>query len=118
MTDLRRRLVEGDPLRNEATLAPPDVTRIRRRVIDAATAQPFVHQWTVSVSVAVVLLLVVAAGVGVTRSRLAGEPRSAALVEKPIAAGAPHQPLRRQLQFATPGGTRVIWIFNDAFDAR
>jgi hypothetical protein len=25
---------------------------------------------------------------------------------------------RRQLQFATPGGTRIIWVFNSEFEMR
>jgi hypothetical protein len=25
------------------------------------------------------------------------------------------EPARRQLQFATPGGTRIIWVFNPDF---
>jgi hypothetical protein len=54
------------------------------------------------------LLTAVTAGVFVTTSQ--------PMVEQPIPAVT--SPAVRQLQFATPGGTRIIWQFNPEFTLR
>jgi hypothetical protein len=115
MTDLTTLLKDGDPVREDGELAPNDAQRMRRAIVAAAfEPSPSRTPWQRPLAIAAVgaLLIVVAtvAGHGVFLHR---EPIQAtttdpvALVGEGGGAGE-----RRQLQFATPGGTRIIWIFD------
>ena len=115
MKDPSSLLRAADPLRNEAEqqeLAAADAQAIRRAMlaaIPAATARPV---WRRPVPLAAAAALI--AGVsGIVGDRLltrpAVEPLAGSL-EAPLAEGDAE---RRQLQFATPGGTRIIWVFDD-----
>jgi len=92
-----------------------DAERIRRAMV-AATPQAPQRHWLNS--------LVFAGGLAVALALIVGRwPTTPAA---PVGPAAPQAletssgetPQRRQLQFATPGGTRVIWVFDSKFEMR
>ena len=111
MRALNDLLRDGDPLTDDPGLSPVEARVIRRLVVDAANEREadnlFAHQ---PLAITAVVMLMIALGI-TTGRRLPGErttftPRSTT----PIASEE-----RRQLQFATPGGTRIIWTFDPEF---
>ena len=109
MSSMKERLQSADPVAHEPPLSNEAVQQMRDALLTAASTprlQPVSWRrraWAVAGAAAV---LVTAAGVrhwtGGDDIRLAPAGITAARVET-----AP-----RQLQFATPSGTRVIWVFN------
>jgi hypothetical protein len=114
MTELRRHLQEGDPLRREPALAREDMERMRRIVVTAARGE---RRRVSPIALVLVTGLSCVAALGVWT---VGEtPRSGATSATLLTAEIPSpRAERRQLQFATPGGTRVIWVFNSQFQER
>jgi hypothetical protein len=108
MTTLQARLREDDPA--EAELPDADVQEMRRLVV-AAAGPAAVSAWTLPpVAVAALVALMVGGGL------LAGRRAAERDVVVPIAPEAPPRGgERRQLQFSTPGGTRIIWVFDSEF---
>jgi hypothetical protein len=82
----------------------PERARAMRRIIIAvaADAEPLPSPWPLRVAAAGVMLAFLTAG--------AGEHRTPSGAADPVRAGE-----RRQIQFATPGGTRIIWELNPDF---
>lgn len=115
MTDIRTSLIEHDPLTAEPVLPQPDVEAIRRRML-TARPMPAPGGWTWTMTLAAALTAIVVAGVSVTSRTGLGHADAPARTG--FAAGADVTSTRRQLQFATPGGTRVIWVFNADFETR
>ena len=111
MTDLTTILKDGDPVRVEEGLGPANADRMRRRVIAATVEAERVRTpWHRPFAVAAVAVLLVIAGT--IRSHQTVAPTIAA--EDPFAmSGSSAGTERRQLQFSTPGGTRIIWIFDE-----
>jgi len=113
MTDLTRLLKDADPVRQDGQLGTDQAQRIRRTVLAALPEQsPVRTPWHRPFALAAVALLVLALGTmaghrALTRS--VPVPPAADLAVVDGQGGGE----RRQLQFATPGGTRVIWIFDD-----
>jgi hypothetical protein len=106
MKTLADQLRDGDPLADGDRLSATDVAEMRRRVLVAIPdGPPRVPFWSRAAAVTAAVLLALAAGAG-TVERTPTPP------ETPAAA-APPEP--RQLQFATPGGTRIIWVFDPDF---
>jgi acyl-CoA reductase-like NAD-dependent aldehyde dehydrogenase len=114
MPDLKTLLTEGDPVRNEGELSPADASRMRRLIV-AATAGPSVARtpWQRPFAIAAVGALVAVVGAIAGHRRIV-DPVPATQATEPLAAigGSSIADERRQLQFATPGGTRIIWIFD------
>lgn len=114
MTDLKTLLTEGDPVRNEGELSPADASRMRRLIV-AATAEPSVARtpWQRPFAIAAIGALVAVVGTIAGHRRIV-DPVPAPQATEPLAAigGSSIADERRQLQFATPGGTRIIWIFD------
>jgi hypothetical protein len=116
MKDLKQLLTDADPVTRELGLSSIDAHAMRRSIVAAAAAAnepkvspawwpgPFV------MAAAIAACLVVGVSIGV---RLDREPRSVA--QKPSTAAGP-QGARRQLQFVTTGGTRIIWTFHEDFE--
>lgn len=110
MNHLKQQLLAGDPLAREAELAAADVLRIWQTVLLEARSQPVTTQngWLgtllVAGTVAACLLLAVAIGM---RLDVGGRP----VAPHPVAATP-----ARQMQFAAPGGTRIIWTFHQELD--
>ena len=109
MKDWVSALREGDPA--AAGELGRDEAAAMRRVVVAAAREDCrrVAWWPQACALAaVVALMVVASAVGARQ--IADERRA------PASAGAPFDSSeRRQLQFSTPGGTRIIWVFNSEF---
>jgi hypothetical protein len=113
LPDVRTLLNDGDPLREGEGLAPVDVERMRRVIVSAAQeSAPVRTPWLRPFAItAVGALLVVVASM--TGDRVVIAPAPAPATPDPLAAvGGGGDGERRQLQFATPGGTRIIWIFD------
>jgi hypothetical protein len=109
MNTIHQHLRAADPLAHEPPLSPVHVARMREVVMSAAIDAPAVRvPWFAVAATA----LAVVAGLFVTRS----EP-AATSAESRVANGIGAVSLR-QLQFATPGGTRVIWMFNPELELR
>jgi len=115
MTDVGKWLRDADPVAHPGDdaegLSPLDAQAMRRAMLTSIDARRTTRLlWPHPLAIAATIALTLAAGVGVGR-RLP-PPREAPAIAQVAAAPA----ARRQLQFATPGGTRVIWVFNPEFE--
>lgn len=104
MESLGRRLTAGDPAAKDHSLSAEDAARIRQAILAAAPATG--TGFSLAVPLAVALLFLSAGSAWMVRY-VAPAERPAATAQRP-----------RQLQFATAGGTRIIWIFNPDLDVR
>ena len=106
--DVSELLREGDPIRREPALSPAEVERMRRRIVAASPPISQTVWWPrpILLGTAVALTLTTGAAVGT----LLWEPE--AIVSPPARTEAVE---RRQIQFETPGGTRVIWTLSSDF---
>ena len=113
MKDVRETLRDADPLRVEPALSAEEAERMRQTVLDAAVVPPTGSRvWQRAVALAALVVMLIGAGAIVGR-RLA--PRVPPATPD-AAAPAPGDPGERlQVQFATPGGTRIIWTINPQF---
>ena len=121
MTTWKDRLREADEV-STRELTPQDAQRLRRTVLAAAAAATRrQYRWSlpfaltagslVAASVALVLTTVMASS-----GAHAGAPGDhAAAIDQP---GGPAEAGPRQLHFATPGGTRIIWVFDADFEVK
>ena len=108
MTDLHTRLRDADPLRFEQGLDGPAREAMRRAVVAAAEAKPAaVRYWRQSFALAAVAVVAV---VGASAAYRFAEQRASRGV---VADAAPSPPT--QVQFRTPGGTRIIWTLDPSF---
>jgi hypothetical protein len=112
MNEWETLLRDGDPIAREPAMTDDEVERMRRHLL-AAHVEPRPERL-----VARLALAATAALAALTATWwIHGAPR--APQERPsLQAADDANPVRRQLQFATPGGTRVIWIFDSNFDVR
>jgi hypothetical protein len=102
-------LREGDPAA-DAQLPAPDAQRMRRVVVAAAREpRPLPFSWYQPLAMAALVVIMIGLGA------LVGQ-RAEWEATRPTAAGMHEGAERRQLQFVTPGGTRIIWTFNSEFD--
>ena len=121
MKDVGQWLRDADPLgpldngREDPGLSTADAHAIRRAMwtaLDTRTPAPL--WWPHPLAIAATVALTLATGVIVGRRlpppRNAPDPTAMAHAD-----GAALDGGLRQLQFATPGGTRVIWVFNPDF---
>jgi len=128
MSDWRTRLREADP-GADAAMAPAQVDRMRHVVMSAArtvkTGTPMV--WSRPFAMITVALVVVCVGAVMSVREIPGGGLQMPEVIKAritanAAAPAETEPVsegeRQQLQFATPGGTRIIWVFDSQFDVK
>jgi hypothetical protein len=118
MTDVGSRLRDADPLAHEGSLSPADAQAIRHQMVaTAAEADTRLTAWQPTlIAVAVVVTLAATASLARWRSgpsRPSASPDGGLTASDPLAG---QSPVRRQLQFATPGGTRVIWVFDSRFE--
>lgn len=114
MKNIRALLTEADPLRSEPEMSDADAARMRRVVVSSGReAQAGPGFWASALAVAAVVILMVVAGA------LAGRRLPARESSVPDESAAVMQPAeRRQLQFATPGGTRIIWTLDPEFQLK
>jgi hypothetical protein len=114
MKDLRAVLEAADPLRGEPSLATTDARDMRRRVLVAAEA-PVLMAFPRALAVAALVTVMIVAGVAAGRRFAAVNPPRAA---DEAGMKLPGDGERRQVQFATPGGTRIIWTIDPNFHMR
>jgi hypothetical protein len=112
MKGVRSLLDEADPLRREPELSESDVARMRSVVVNAARHSHVAPRFGSSVF-AVAALLVFAVIAGTLGGRNGPTRQASSPIEPAIAQSANGE--RRQVQFATPGGTRIIWTIDPAF---
>jgi hypothetical protein len=114
MKTLSEWMREGDPLLRDPSLSEAEATAIRRRVVGEAIGRTAGHvAWRDTLAVAAAVALMVA--VGVTTGRRLPPPAVPSTGTDDESAR-PAEP--RQLQFATPGGTRIIWTFDPEFNLK
>jgi hypothetical protein len=112
MTDLRTLLHAALGNEEDERLTPDEAAAMRRVVIGAAreSAGESPRIWFAPLAVAATVVAMVAVGVAIGGRFDATATRA---VPNDVDAPATQTPDRaRQLQFSTPGGTRIIWILN------
>jgi hypothetical protein len=122
MKNLRELLQESDPVRDGPGLSATDAREIRRAMLGAMETMPSLFfPRTLPVAALVVVMIVAGATAG---RRLTAPPavqtangRGDAETGAP-GAGRDSTVERRQVQFATPGGTRIIWTIDPNFQMR
>jgi len=111
--DWRARLQAGDPAL-DGGLDMEAAAEMRRRILTAvhqAAAQPWL--WPRPLLVAATLALTIAGGAAAGRQLT--PPADSRATTRAAVKGAEALDERRQLQFSTPGGTRIIWVFDPQF---
>ena len=118
MDDLKAALRGGDPVARGSGLSAADAAAIRRAVIAAADAQErMVAPWPRPIFLAATLAAAVIVGLAAGMGRpWSGRTPARLHSMASQAASASSVAERRQLQFATPGGTRIIWVFDTEFN--
>jgi len=123
MNHWKDRLLEADrALTSE--LSAEETQRLRRSVVaEAASAVRSRHRWSLPFLLTAGSLT--AASAALVLSAITALPGAAAPPAGDLAvAGAippetsPVGGSRQQLQFATPGGTRIIWVFDAEFEVK
>ena len=128
MTDWRTALHEVAASDEDERLSPDDALAMRRVVVAAVVAprkeRPIVP-WIAPLALAATVVLMIAVGIvggrRIDQALPAGDASSnAARIEGTAAADAagPGGGSQRQLQFLTPGGTRIIWVFNSDLELK
>ncbi len=112
MNDWRTALRETDPAAH-AQMSNEDAQAMRRAVLSAvpshaARSRTWLQPLLLAATVAVMIATGAAAGHRASLESAGGS------MDAMAAAG--DVPETRQLQFATPGGTRIIWTFNSALN--
>jgi hypothetical protein len=121
MKNLADILREGDPAA-DSELSPMQVDAMRRVVLDGARRPPNLIDvvrtpWHQPLAMATMVALMIAAGI-VTGRRLAIEDAEVPVGRGPETVRTAPAEQRRQLQFSTPGGTRIIWVFDPEFSMK
>lgn len=110
MKDLTQQLLDGDPLARESGLSALDAQSIRQRIlVEARTAPAETVSWwprSLAVAGALAVCLLLAIGIGIRLN----------VNESRVVQPAAQSQTTRQLQFAAPGGTRIIWTFHQELD--
>jgi hypothetical protein len=115
MNDVRDWLKAEDPVVSEPPLSAVDAQRMRRAVVSAGESyQPSFGDWARGSWAVATVFVALTIAVSVSRWSKPWEDLRPAN-DAPITAQ-PEAGVRRQLQLIAPGGTRVIWIFNDEFN--
>jgi hypothetical protein len=115
MRDVGDLLREGDPIAREGGMSAGDISRMRRAVVAAADHESAMTAWWPRpILVAATVAVTIVAGVIVGRRLPSHDAAIADLAREPSSRTAASAE-RRQLQFASPGGTRIIWVFDPEF---
>ena len=113
---LRNWLRQGDPAGDGGEPDASEIASVRRHVLEAAD-EGRSQAWTPSpawaAAAAVLLALLIGWNLGPKSNAPIVGPRPAASLEAQPAAGTPRQ---SQIQFDTPGGTRVVWVLDSDFE--
>jgi len=118
MIDWRTLLRDVNAREDEEQLSADEAESIRRAVLAVASTaapEPNVWPWMRPMMVAATATAVIVAGVIAGRRFDVSAPVSPAVQgAQTVQAAVPN----RQLQFLTPGGTRIIWVFNSELDLK
>ena len=117
MTTIHDAMRDADPLRDDPVLPPGDVQAIRRLIVE--TAQREEHTgifWFQPVAVAAAVITMIGVGLTAGHRLPAASPAPRLHVQSVANVDRASEP--RQLQFATPGGTRIIWLFDPDFSLK
>jgi hypothetical protein len=125
MNDWRTRLRDADAGRQHDTPAD-DVRKVRNAVLAAAHQAPprTIPAWRRPLVIATAVLVIVGASAATVTQLTRGKSVSTELPKATAVAGSgageePNTPMdRQQLQFATPGGTRIVWVFDPSFEVK
>ena len=115
MNDINRYLHEADPVGREPGLTPEAVAELRRVVVTAAQEPARASFGLLALrtfAVAATAALIVGAGVVANRRAPAAVHTSG-----PTTAALPATE-RTQVQFSTPGGTRIVWTIDPSFQIK
>ena len=112
MNDWRTALRDGDPAAHAQL--PNDAAQAMRRAVLAQVASrgSAGRAWMQPALVAATITVMV--GTGAVAGHRAARDDAGRESARTLSDGA--QNGTRQMQFATPGGTRIIWVFNSEFD--
>lgn len=111
--DLRTRLRDADPVAHEPGLLSDSIADLRRAVIAAAHTVPARQAfWGRQLVMAACLAVLVLTGVIAAR-RVPPAPRASSDLQTASVSGQ-----RTQVQFSTPGGTRIIWTLDPGFQLK
>jgi hypothetical protein len=114
MTDIGGLLRDGDPVAREPEMTAADVQAVRRAVLGAIDVPDrATSRWPGPLLAAAAVAAAIVAGVAVGLRTPASQMPAAGAAPS-HASGAVH--VQRQLQFASPGGTRIIWVFDPEFN--
>ena len=104
--DINEQLRAADPITREGGLSVTEVEAMRQKIALAAVDGPRTElsPWRLSLATAFAFMLVLGLFIG-RRFERASEPSTQ-----------PQTNEQRQLQFETPGGTRVVWVLNSKLD--
>jgi len=107
------RLRQGDPVTREGDLPEADVRAMRRAILGAAPETP-PAAWSpgplwVGGMIAAALFLSTFIGPRLEQANEGSSSSSTSIVGS-------QSTEQRQLQFETPGGTRVVWVLNSGLD--
>ena len=117
MKELRDWLNDGDPVANEPPLSEADVQRMRRAIADAGeTYASSFSDWARGSWAAATVVIALTIAAGMSRWMTTSPNVRTADIDATAAAAQTEPGARRQVQWIAPGGTRVIWIFNDDFN--
>jgi len=114
MKDIGGLLRDGDPVACEPEMAAKDVRAMRRAVLAGIeTPDRAASRWPGPLLAAAAVAAAIVAGVAVGLRTPA--PRTSPIGTAPTH-GSDAVSAQRQLQFASPGGTRIIWVFDPEFN--
>jgi hypothetical protein len=112
MDNLTKLLRDADPMRDGSGLTAEETQQMRRAIVAAVPASAAISVWRRPLAIVVVVALMIGLG-GIAGDRaLRNQPSDVTGVSS-VGAPAAAPDARRQLQFSTPGGTRIIWVFDE-----
>ena len=114
MKTLAEWMREGDPVARDPRLSDDECATLRRRLVQEASGRARRRLgWREPLTLAGALALLMRAAVMTEHSHRAPAPPDSESLARPARSAE-----RRQLQFATPGGTRIIWTFDPDFSLK
>jgi hypothetical protein len=117
-------LRRGDPARDGSAPSAEEIASMRARVLAAAEHRS-ARVWTPAPALAAAAVVLVTAFLGWNTARLGREAEramSSTVNGTTVTVGSDRgsdpqdRPRIRQVEFLTPGGTRVVWLLNPDFD--
>ena len=121
MSHWKNRLLEADRALTSEPSAE-ETLRLRRRVVaEAASAVRSRRRWSLPFLLTAGSLTAASAALvlsAVTVLPDASPPAGAQAIAVENGQETPRAGSRQQLQFATPGGTRIIWVFDAEFEVK